>query len=317
MKTVHRNLLILLMAALLLSACGASSTSKPAASVPSNVGGQEYQKGFDAPMEAPAMGDAVGSTQTDGVRAAQERIVIQNADLSIVVKDPRTKMTEIGVLAQRLGGFVVASNISQASVNDTVRVPEGSISIRVPADKLDESLIEIKADAVEVQSENRSGQDVTDKYVDLTSELKAKQAAEAKLYEIMQKTEKAEETLMVFNQLTQVQREIEVLKGQINYYEQAAALSAISVRLIAEESIQPVVIAGWRPEGVARDAIQSLVNFFQNFVEFLIWLIIFVIPVGAVLITMMALLWRLLRWFWRKVFPRKTAPAVTPPAKPE
>jgi hypothetical protein len=124
----------------------------------------------------------------------------------------------------------------------------------------------------------------------------------------MQNTDKAEDTLMVFNQLTQVQSDIEVLKGQINYYDQAASLSAISVRLIAEQSVQPIKIAGWQPQGVARDAVQALINFFQGFGSFLIWLVIFVIPVAAVIIFLLALLWRLLRWFWRKVFPKKNPP---------
>jgi uncharacterized MAPEG superfamily protein len=119
---------------------------------------------------------------------------------------------------------------------------------------------------------------------------------------------------MVFKQLTQVQGEIEVLKGQINYFEQAAALSAISVRLIAEQTIQPIEIAGWQPQGVARDAVQSLVNFFQGFASFLIWLVIFIIPVAAVIIALLAVLWRLLRWFWRKLFPAKTPPPAAPAA---
>jgi hypothetical protein len=144
--------------------------------------------------------------------------------------------------------------------------------------------------------------------------LKARESAAAKLDEIMQKTEKAEDTLLVFNQLTQVQSDIEVLKGQINYFDQASTLSAVNVRLVAEQTIKPIEIAGWQPQGVARDAIQSLVNFFQGFVNFLIWLVLFVIPVAAVIIVLLAVLWRLLSWFWRKLFPRKTPPAA--PAAP-
>jgi hypothetical protein len=257
---------------------------------------------------APSAPAAQGESQNTTTTSAQQRIVIQNADLSIVVKDPQAKMLEIGALAQRLGGFVVSSNMGQTSVGNNTTVHEGTINIRVPAKELDNALKEIKTNIVEIQAENRTGQDVTDQYVDLQSQLKAKQAAADKLYEIMSKTEKAEDTLLVFNQLNQVQTEIEVLKGQINYFDQAATLSAVNVRLIAEQTIQPIKIAGWQPQGVARDAIQSLVNFFQNFVNFLIWLVLFIIPVAAVIIVLLALLWRLVRWFWRKVFPRKTPP---------
>jgi hypothetical protein len=312
---MKRNLFILIVAVLLLSACGAS----PNAVVHSNASGgvtdtQKFAQAPAAPPVAPEMGQPSTTTSNYGIAQnapasqAQERIVIQNDDLSIVVKDPQAKMAEIGALARRLGGYVVSSNMSQINLNGNVKVPDGSIIIRVPATNLDDALTEIKTNTIDVPSENRSGEDVTDKYVDLQSQLKAKQAAADKLYEILQKTENANDTLMVFNQLTQVQTDIEVLKGQINYYDQAAKLSAINVRLIAEQTVQPIVIAGWQPQGVARDAAQALVDFFQGFANFLIWLAIYIIPVAAVLILLLALLWRLLRWFWPKVFPRKTTP---------
>ena len=313
---MKRALFMIMIVTLFLAAC-ASAAATPVASyaqpaAPPNMVGNapEMQKYSTA-------SDALTTSGGGGAPAAgpaQQRVVLKTADLSIVVKDPQAKMLEISALAERLGGFVVSSNLGQTYVGDNVKVPEGSIVIRVPAKDLDSALAEIKASVVEVQSENRNGQDVTDQYVDLQSQLKAKQAAADKLYEILQKTEKAEDTLAVFNQLTQVQSEIEVLKGQINYYDQAAALSSISVRVLAEQTIQPIVIAGWQPQGVARDSVQMLINFFQGFADFLIRLVIFFIPVAAILIVLLALLWRLLRWFWRKVFPKKTIAA--PPAEP-
>ena len=310
---MKRTLFILIIAAMLITACAASATpAPPFGDLASKSAGSAPEASFNnnAPSAVAEMPQSSAPSAPISVASnqAQQRIVIQNADLSVVVKDPQAKMLEIGALAQRLGGFVVSSNMGQTYVGGSTKVLEGSIAIRVPAKELDNALKEIKTDVIEVRSENRTGQDVTDQYVDLQSQLKAKQAAADKLYEIMQKTEKADETLLVFNQLTQVQTEIEVLKGQINYFDQAAALSAINIRLIAEQTIKPIEIAGWQPQGVARDAIQSLVDFFQNFINFLIWLVLFFIPVAAVIIALLALLWRLLRWFWRKVFPRKTPP---------
>jgi hypothetical protein len=42
--------------------------------------------------------------------------------------------------------------------------------------------------------------------------------------------------------------------------------------LIAEETVQPVEIGGWKLEGTANDAIQDLIYFTQGFVQFLITL---------------------------------------------
>jgi hypothetical protein len=216
--------------------------------------------------------NAVGQIQT------QERLVIENADLAIVVKDPKARMAEISKLANDMGGYVVSSNLYQSYTTVGKEVPEASVVIRVPAEKLDEALTEIKKDAVDVQSENRSGQDVTNVYVDLQSQLKAKEAAEKKLLEILEKAEKAEDVLAIYMQVQTVQTEIEQLKGQIKYYEESAALSSVSVRLIAEEGTQPIEVGPWKPEGAAKDAVEDLIRFMQNFSEFLIRFVIFTLP---------------------------------------
>jgi len=229
----------------------------------------------------PRAADQVQSQEGGGGAGAAnvERIVIQNADLAIVVSDVEARMKEIEAMAVRMGGFVVSSSLYQSYTSNNVKAPEAMVIVRVPSEKLDEALGLIKKDVVEVQNESRTGTDVTDQYVDLQSQLKAKQAAEEQLLKIMQNAEKTEDVLAVYQQLISIQTEIEVLKGQINYIEQAAALSAISVRIIAEETIQPIEIAGWKPEGVAREAVQDLIYFFQDFASFLIRFVIYTLPV--------------------------------------
>ncbi|PWH18653.1 MAG: hypothetical protein DDG60_00015 [Anaerolineae bacterium] len=291
---------VFILAVLLLAACAAAPQTAP---IPDVYGGA-------APMAYEQKAYEVSNTSVNGV-AVQERKVIENAELAIVVADPKARSAEIAQLARELGGFVVSSKIYERTMPSGASVPEANITIRVPAASLDEALARIKADVVEVRWENRSGQDVTNEYVDLQSRLKARQAAEAQLLKMMEQAQNAEDALAIFNQLIEIQSEIEVLKGQIKYYDESIATSAITVQLIAEESIQPIQIGGWRPQGEVRDALQALVRFLQGFVNFIIWLVIFIIPAGAVIITMLALLWRLLRWFWRKVFPKKVpAPAV-------
>jgi hypothetical protein len=232
--------------------------------------------------EAPAMDSfAFDQSQEAANRAAQvtqERLVIQNADLAIVVKDPKTRMQAISDLAKEFGGFVVSSNLYQSPTPLGKEVTEASITIRVPSERLDEALARIKEGAVDIDYENRSGEDVTNIYVDLQSQLKAKEAAEEKLLEIMEQATRAEDVLAIYLQVQSVQSEIEVLKGQIKYYEESAALSAISVRLIAEEGTQPIEVGPWRPEGAAKDAIQDLILFVQNFAEFLIRFALYTLP---------------------------------------
>lgn len=230
---------------------------------------------YDAAAPLPASEEVYRNTTVQ----SQERMVIQNADLAIVVADPKTRMSEIAAMVNAMGGFVVSSNIYTTYYGpNSVEAPEAAMTIRVPQERLDEALEKIKEGAVEVQYENRTGEDVTSIYVDLTSQLKAKQAAEKKLLEILDQATETEGVLAVYTELQRIQSEIEVLKGQIKYYEESVALSAVSVRLIAEETVQPVEIGGWKLQGTANDAIQDLIYFTQGFVQFLIRFFLSVIP---------------------------------------
>jgi len=236
-----------------------------------------------AALEAPGLAvDSSGYNQSQDAlnksAQVQERLVIENADLAIVVKDPKVRMKEINDLAKEFGGFVVSSNLYQSFTALGKEVPEATIVIRVPSGRLDEALARIKEGAVDINYENRSGQDVTSQYVDLQSQLKAKEAAEKKLLEILDQATKAEDVLAIYLQVQTVQTEIEQLKGQIKYLEESADLSAISVRLIAEEGTQPIEVGPWKPEGAAKAAIQDLIFFVQNFAEFLIRFVLYNLP---------------------------------------
>jgi len=291
---MKRPVIIIISVVVLFVLLGTVATSMFSFGAPSAVDNRNFGFGGGgdavemAPVEEPAaapafdeFGEAVKSEESfsGSAQEAQERLVIENADLAIVVKDPKTRMAEISRLASDMGGYVVSSNLYQSFTNLGREVPEASIVIRVPSERLDEALTEIKEGAVDVDYENRSGQDVTSIYVDLQSQLKAKQAAEQKLLEIMDDASRAEDVLAIYLQVQSIQTEIEQLKGQIQYYEESAALSSISVRLIAEAGTQPIEVGPWRPEGAAKEAVEDLIRFVQNFAEFLIRFVIFTLPV--------------------------------------
>lgn len=323
---MKRLLIALVLITILLSACGAARATVENAYDRQAVGG-------GAPVEMPAAtmaplspaaeqvaksADSYNSVGSAVPPAQQDRLVIQNADFSLVVKDPKVKMEQMSQMAKTLGGFVVSSNLYQTTTPNGTQVPEGSIVIRVPADRLEEALKQIKADVVDVQNETRSGQDVTQEYVDLKSRLRNLEAAEAQLAKIMEEAKKTEDVLNVFNQLVSTREQIEVIKGQMQYYEQSAAYSAISARLIAEETIKPIEVGGWKPQGVVRDAIQSLINFLQDFVNFLIWSVLYYLPklllIGLVVVLPIWLVYLVVRAIRRRTKKNKTPAPPEPPA---
>lgn len=318
----HRFWLAILIPMFGLMACGPARSAAPAeAPMPAPMGTMsgDYAFGGGAPAMQESFAAPAAPMESDVANqaASSDRLVIRNADLSIVVSDVPARLTAIQNMANAMGGFVVSSNMYETYVREGVTVPQAQVVIRVPQEKLAAALEQIKKDAVEVQNESQSGQDVTDQYVDLQSRLKAKLAAEEQLTEIMQEAKRTEDVLAVYAQLEQIQSEIEVLRGQIKYTEQAAALSSISVNLIAEETIEPIEVGGWKPQGVARDAIQNLIYFWQGFVDFLIRFGLYILPVLITLAIPFVLLFLLLRWLIRKLRKPGTASGASPAEAPK
>ncbi len=237
--------------------------------------------------------------------AAMERLVIRNANLVIVVEDPSASASSITQLAEQMGGYVVSLNIYQSTYGDNLSATYASITVRVPAERLNEALDEIKEGTVEVRSENISGQDVTQEYTDLESQLRNLEAAEEELREIMGSLTKAEDVLRVYENLRQVRQEIEIIKGRMQYFEQSARLSAISIELLPDVVSQPLQIGRWQPEGTAKEALQSLIKALQFLANATIWFVIYVLPILVLLsIPFWVIRWIIIRRRARKATPK-------------
>ena len=286
-----KRILIVTMFMILLTAC-ASARPQLEAAAPAGFGGDVYTEDIYTEMEEAPARDALKSSLSEG--ESSERMVIKDANLSIVVEEPSLAMDAIGEMADDMGGYVVSSNLYETQTDSGVKVPRARISIRVPVQKLNEALEQIKAGAGRVLSEKISGQDVTREYTDLESRLRNLESAEEQLAEIMDEAKDTEDVLSVYNRLVEVREEIEVIQGQMQYYERSAALSSISVDIQADAAVQPLTIGGWQLVGVAKRAIQALINTLKFFGNVAIYLILLIIPVVLIL-------YYPIRWLWKGV----------------
>jgi hypothetical protein len=301
-------ILTLIVILSLLSACASKMESVEAPAVGEFFAANEMPSGalpLMADQSAPEERSLEGESGGIGI---VERIVLKNASLSIVVPDPANSMDRIIKMAERMGGFVVSSNLRKVTTDTGMEVPYAYITIRVPADLLTTAMDEIKGQVEnpdsDVLSENISGQDVTAEYTDLQSRLTNLELSEKKLQEFLDEATKAEDWLVAFNRLTEIRGQIEVLKGQIKYYDESAAFSSISVDLQAQEAIKPVTVGRWEPKGVALDAVQALINAMKGITEVVIWLVLFILPV---LVVIVGPIWLIVWLIRRSLKRRKTA----------
>jgi len=299
--TIRRSALLSMLLALILAACAQAAPQIVSDNRTGGSGGDGSTENFYG-AEAPAATQVVkesGIVDQSGKPLDTDRLVIRNATLSLVVADPAAASNQIIALAASLGGYVVTSNTYQASVDAAGnKIMQASLTIRVPSAQLDAALAQLRGMAVEVRSETISGQDVTAEYTDLQSHLRNLEAAEKKLQEIMDGATKTEDVLAVYNQLVGIRDQIEQVKGQMQYYEQSAAMSAISADLIPDALNKPIEIGGWHPAGVAKDAIEALVRSLQSLADIVIWLAIYVLPLALVILVP---LYFILRFIFRRL----------------
>jgi hypothetical protein len=277
---------VLALAAVVLGGCGAPAALRSAELLPNATGASAPDMAVQEMAAQPAMAPSGDTSKAvySGEPVTQDRLVIRNANLTLVVTNPTASVDTISKMAEDMGGFVVSTNLYESAYGTAnLTAMQGTITIRVPAEQLDVALDTIKAGAIEVRSENVSGEDVTQQYVDLQSRLRNLEAAEKQLQEIMGSATTTTDVMQVYNQLVQVRGEIETVKGQMQYFEQSARLSAITIELIPDVAAQPIQIAGWHPQGTAKAAVEALIKALQFLADAGIWALICVLPIALII----------------------------------
>ncbi|MBI2309648.1 DUF4349 domain-containing protein [Candidatus Collierbacteria bacterium] len=200
--------------------------------------------------------------------SGQDRLIIRETTLSMVVKDASKSLKTIQQKTESLGGYMVNSHLSKPEES-----ANGTITVRVPEEKLTEALEAFRRAGLRVVDENVSGRDITDQYVDLEARLATLNKTKAKFEEILDKATQVQDLLNVQRELINLQSQIDSIKGQQQYLSQSAKLSKITVYLSTDEFSLPYSPADpWRPNVVFKLAVRSLVTNLRNIGSAIIWI---------------------------------------------
>ena len=274
--------LLLLAATILLLALGACGYAGEESAATDSFAPQAAEKEMMAEYEEAGTGYARNDyDESAPVTAfqAQERLIIRDADLAIVVTDTQESLDAIEALAGDAGGWVVNSNIWQYNT-----LNRGSITVRIPAEELDAFLDDVHALASEVTNQSVSGQDVTEEYVDLQAQLKNLGATADRVRAFLDEARNVEEALAVNVELSRLEGEIERITGRMQYLERSAHFSSVSIEVTPDELAQPMTIGPWEPAGTAKDAIEALITAMQWLIDALIVIILLVLPLLLVIV---------------------------------
>lgn len=203
-------------------------------------------------------------------------MIIRNANLSLQVNNIPSAIDKISKFAEESGGYVVSSNINQD--NNVSGNTTANISIRVPAKGLNSALNALKSLATQVTQESITGEDITQRYVDLQSQLNNLLTAKEQLSKIMATATKTSDVLNVFRQLNEIQGQIDVLQGQIKYYKESVAYSLITIDLSMNPLIQTTQQKQWKITDAFIDSYHALVDQLRSFTYGVIEFFVYFLP---------------------------------------
>ena len=166
-----------------------------------------------------------GKPTTATVVEEPERQVIRNADLTLRVDDVRAAAGEVNDIATSAGG-----RTSQQSITTEGESIYASLTLRVPADSLDDVLARLGA-LGDVQSVNVTSEDVTTQVVDLDARIEALQTSVDRLQTLMSQATSAQDLVEIERELSARQAELDSLTAQRAALADAVALSTVTVWL--------------------------------------------------------------------------------------
>jgi hypothetical protein len=321
--------LLVVIAMLVLAACGgaAPATQSPVIEAPAATEAPAMVEAYPqagAPVEQPAGVEQSADSAAPvpmATAAAYEisnsagdltviersnRMIVKNADVRLTVKDTDVAIDRATQIVGDAGGYIVSSRVWYQDYYGN-NLKYASITIGVPVAEFEKSLSRLRALAVKVVDETASGDDVTDQYVDLQSQLTNLEATRARIQDFLKDAKTIDEALRINQELANIEGQIEQIKGRMNYLNDRSAYSTITLNLEPEFPVlTPTPTATprptatpipWKPSETFGEAKSTVTVLYQGIANFLIWLGVVILPL---LLPPALILWGIWKFLNRK-----------------
>lgn len=319
---------LLVLGAILLAACGAAApaeSDEPLYIVEAPAATEAPMLEFDQFGQAmPKSGEEAANARSDvaalplPTNAAYEivdpagalsvveranRMVVKNANIRLQVEDTNVAIDRSLQVVGDAGGYIVSSQVWYQDYYGN-NLKYASITIGVPVDEFENVMRRLRGLAIDVLDETATGEDVTDQYVDLQSQLTNLEATRARIQEFLKDAKSVDEALRVNQELANIEAQIEQIKGRMNYLSDRSAYSTITINLEPEFPVltptptsTPVPTATpipWKPADTFNEATGTLTVVYQGIANFLIWLVVVILPIVLPPALILWAMWKLL-----------------------
>ncbi len=235
-----------------------------------------------APAPAPASPGAAPAASQGGPESEPAmptldflgRSIIRTGSMELQVDSVADAFERVSSIATGAGGFISESRFFGRQADPTrpprtgvpergepqgvlVRPPQGgaSLTLRIPANRFDDVVQQLRGVATEVRSISTGSQDVTGDVTDLESTIRNLRAVEARYVEMLGSARTTADILQIQDRLNQTRAQIERADGRLSGLRRLADMSTLTVSLSpAVPEAKTAKPSAFAPVGEAWDA---------------------------------------------------------------
>lgn len=242
------------------------------------------------------MEDGGSGSQSPEVQDTARKL-IRNVDLQVETEEFDDLLSTISRKTESLSGYIEESYTYNGSTYYGRGNRSASLTIRIPADRLDDFLSEI-SEVSNVISRNESVTDVTLQYVDMESHKKALLAEQERLLELIDQAENIEDIITIESRLSEVRYQLESMESQLRTMDNQVSYSTIYLSIeevkqytpVAEQSIGEKIVTGFT--GSLKDVGVGLMNFVIGIIINLPYLVLWAVIILIVVLIIRAVIRR-------------------------
>jgi hypothetical protein len=290
---VFRIVSTLLIMAILVTACSKKSVNETqdvawSASTDASTAEQSPVINYTTAKDEMTAEDNIATTEDNGegglsnssaltsesLKVSPQEKIIQCFYLDIETQDFDNLITIIDAKIDNLRGYVESSQIGGKGYYDSNVTRSGNIVARIPSDKVNEFVSNVKEKSNVVNSQKTS-ENVSLEYIDTQSRIEALEIEQDRLFAILEKADEMKNIITLENRLTEIRYELQSYKSQLRSYDNKVDYSTVTLNIQEVTRITPdTQIKPTFTSRIKNGFSDTIYNISEGFKDFIVWFVV-------------------------------------------
>lgn len=242
--------------------------------------------GGGAPMEKESMdmyAPEAPAVQESGLQKAEEsmttslpadRKLIRTIIIDAETEDLTTLTDELNVRITELGGYVESKNLRNGSSYSGYVTRTLAMTVRIPLEKADAFVSRVSENS-NIVSSTEAVDDVTLKYVDTESHVKALETEQERLLALLEKAETLKDILTLEDKLAEVRYQLERYASQLRNLDNQVTYATIHLTVTEVKEYTPIIEEEptvW--EKISEGFGRSISDIWEGLTNLFVWIVV-------------------------------------------